>query len=143
MVEFAKRIDAFRNGRPDWYAVAEFLAPFAFEHFPELLRDDMPAKNRPEGRPAIEWYWLVHDVELIRQQRPGYTVKAAIKLLANGEAPHRVLMTDAGTGERRPGRIQSGLWKGQKPRSLEQRYYEHLRVWEKLAEEQSIEIPTT
>jgi hypothetical protein len=76
MLEFAKRLDAVRNGRPDWYAVAEFLTqPFAFEQFPELLLDDMPAKTRPEGRPAIEWYWLVHDVELLRRQRPGRTVR--------------------------------------------------------------------
>jgi hypothetical protein len=25
MLQFAKRIDAIRGGRPDWYAVAEFL----------------------------------------------------------------------------------------------------------------------
>ena len=143
MLQFAKRIDAVRNGRPDWYAVAEFLAPFAFEQFPELLLDDMSATTRPEGRPAIEYFWLVHDVELIRRQRPGCTVKDAIRLLAKGEAPHRVLMADAGTGERRPARIQSGPWNGQRPRSLEQRYYEHLRVWGKLAKEQAIKIPTT
>jgi hypothetical protein len=136
-------MDAFHNGRPDWYAVAEFLAPYAFEHFPELLLDDTPASNSRPGRPAVEWYWLAHDVELIRRQRPGCTVKAAIGRLAKGEAPHRVLVTNAGTGERRPARVQSGPWKGQKPRTLEQRYYEHLRAWEKLAEEQSIEIPTT
>jgi hypothetical protein len=141
MLEFAKRLDAVRNGRPDWYAVAEFLTqPFAFEQFPELLLDDMPAKTRPEGRPAIEWYWLVHDVELLRRQRPGRTVKGAIKLLTDGEAPHRVLVTDAGTGERRPARIQSGPWKGQKPRSLEQRYFEYKRAWKKLAAKQSMEI---
>jgi hypothetical protein len=142
MVEFAKCIDAVRNGRPDWYAVAEFLAPFAFEHFPELLLDDMPAANGRPGRPAIEWYWLVHDVDLLIRQRKCRTVKVACRLLAKGEEPYRVRVT-TGEGKRRAARMQSGPWKGKKPRSLEQRYYEHLRVWGKLAEEQSIEISTT
>jgi hypothetical protein len=123
MLRFAKDIDAMRHGRPDWYAVAEFLVPFAAEQFPQLLRDDLPA-SRPAHRPPKEnWYWLVHDVDLIRRQRRKCTVKEACRLLAKGEAPHRVLVTSA-DGRRRPGRIQSGRWAGMQAQTLEQRYYE-------------------
>jgi hypothetical protein len=138
MRQFAKNIDAIRNGRPDWYAVAEFLVPFAAEQFPELLRDDVPA-NGPAGRPPKEnWYWLVHDVDLIRQQRH-CTVKKACQQLAKGVAPHVGRIT-LGSGDRRSVRIQSGKWEGTKPKTLEQRYYEWMRGWKKESAERSLKI---
>jgi hypothetical protein len=139
MLKFAKTVDAIRNGRPDWYAVAEFLAPFAAEQFPELLSDDVPARGRP-GRPHKEnWYWLVHDVDLVRRQQH-CTIKKACLQLAKGEAPHLSRIT-LGSGERRSVWIlQSGKWKGEKPRTLEQRYYEWMRGWKKESAERSIKI---
>jgi hypothetical protein len=137
MQKFAKTIDAVRNGRPDWYAVAEFLVPFAAEQFPELLSDDVPANDGP-GRPPKEWYWLAHDVDLIRRQRH-CTIKRACLQLAKGERPYLTRVT-LGSGERQSVRIQSGKWKGEKPRTLEQRYFEWMRGWKKESEQRSIKI---
>jgi len=69
-------------------------------------------------------------------------VKAAIRLLTEGETPHSVIVT-TGDGKRHSARVQSGPWKGREPQTLEQRYHEWQRTWKKLAEEQSIEISTT
>jgi hypothetical protein len=134
MLQFAKEIGAIHGGRPDWYAVAELLAEtFA----PQLLKDG--PSSRPAHRPQKEnWFWLVHDVELIVRQR-GCTVKEACRRLAKGEKPHLVRIT-VGPGDRRQAQIQSGKWKGTKPRTLEQRYYEWLRSWKKESDERSLKI---
>jgi hypothetical protein len=125
MLQFAKDIGAMRNGRPDWYAVAERLAPFAAGEFPQLLQDDFPV-SRPAHRPRKEdWYWLFRDVDLVRRQR-NCTVKKACELLAKGEKPYRARYT-VSAGERHWIRIQSGAWQGTKAKTLEQRYYEWLR----------------
>jgi hypothetical protein len=118
MKKFAEEIGAIRGGRPDWYAVAALLA----ETFAPHLLDGAPVSHPPGRPPKENWFWLAHDVELIVRQR-GCTVKEACRRLAKGETPHRVRFTD-GRGDRRPGRIQSGRWKGTKPLTLEQRYYE-------------------
>lgn len=137
MLQFAKEIGAVRNGRPDWYAVAEYLVPFAAGKFPQLLGDDSPA-SRPAHRPPKEnWFWLVHDVNLIIRQKEGCTVIEACRLLAKGERPHRVFAYNQ-AGESREVYIQSGKWRGMKPRTLEQRYYDHLRSWTALIESQPV-----
>jgi hypothetical protein len=46
MIKLAREIGAIRNGKPDWYRVAEFFAP------PEFLQG-APA-SRPVGRPKNE-----------------------------------------------------------------------------------------
>jgi hypothetical protein len=47
MLRFAKALGAMKNGRPDWYLVAEELAAVAA---PELLKGE-PVASRPAGRP--------------------------------------------------------------------------------------------
>ena len=117
-----------RNGQPDWYAVAEHLAP------PQLLDDDLPA-SRPAHRPRGKWSWLVDDVNRVRQQK-SCTVEKACQLLAKGEFPWRVVVTDPNTGERRLFGAQP--WKRMKPKTLKRRYYEDVRRWRAFVESQPI-----
>jgi hypothetical protein len=135
MMQFATKIGAIRGGRADWYAVAEHLA----ETYARHLLGDLPV-SRPAHRPTKEnWFWLVHDVRLVRQQR-NCTVKQACRLLAKGEAFPNVVTLPTGESAR----IQAGKWMGMKPRTLEQRYYEWLREWKEISTEaERTEAPMT
>jgi hypothetical protein len=135
MVQFAKEIGAIRGGRADWYAVADHLA----ERYAPHLLGDLSA-SLPAHRPRGNWFWLVRDVGLIRQQQ-NCTIKEACRLLAKGKAFPNVV-TILPTGE--SVRLQAGKWRGMKPRTLEQRYYEWLREWKEIsAEAERTEAPMT
>jgi hypothetical protein len=134
MVQFAKEIGAIHGKRADWYAVAEHLA----ETYAPHLLGDLPA-SLPAHRPRGNWFWLVRDVGLVRQQE-NCTVKKACWLLAKGKAFPNVVTLQTGVSAR----MQAGKWRGMKPRTLEQRYYEWVREWKEIsAEAQRTEAPMT
>jgi hypothetical protein len=132
MVRFAKAIGAMRNERPDWYAVAEYLA----ESYAPHLLGDLPA-SRPAHRPRQDWYWLARDVGLVMQQE-NCTIKEACRLLAEGKAfPNVVNLPNGGSA-----RLQAGKWRGKNPDTLEQRYFEYTKEWKEIcAEGQRTEAP--
>jgi hypothetical protein len=81
LVALAKKIRAVgKGGRPDWYAVAEWLAETAF---PQLLID--PPNNRG-GRPAKNREAILYAVERVRfnamKSKQPYTLADACRDLA-------------------------------------------------------------
>jgi hypothetical protein len=134
MVRFATEIGAIHSGRADWYAVAERLA----ETYAPNLLGDLPA-GLPAHRPRQDWFWLIHDVHLVRQQQT-CTIKKGCWLLAKGKAFPNVVTLPTGESAR----IQARKWVGMKPRTLEQRYYEWIREWKEIsAEAERTEAPMT
>jgi hypothetical protein len=134
MVQFATDMGAIRGGRADWYAVAEHLAE---TYAPQLL-GDLPA-SRPAHRPRQDWFWLVRDVGLVRQQQ-NCTVKQACHLLVKGKTFPNVVTLPTGESVR----MQAGKWMRMKARTLEQRYYEWIREWKEIsAEAERTEAPMT
>lgn len=124
LVALAKTIGAIRkDGKIDWYAVAEYLAKAGDPDSPTY---ESPTKK--PGKPAVDWSWLVDDVHRLMQDQD-CSIEEACEALANGAHPHRVMgvMDD---GRKIPLRVAgSRRWKGMKAATLYQRYQEAMRPW--------------
>lgn len=124
MLGLAKEIGAVRrDGRPDWYAVAEHLAA---EQRPELLLRDTGRRRGPQARP---WRWLCHDVELVQAQRR-CSIQDACGFLSEGKYPETTVYLSAEVAQKLgvdPGthkvRAAGGRWKGMSVLTLERKYY--------------------
>jgi len=131
LVDFAKRVKAMRNGRPDWYLVAEHLA--AISH-PELLAEDGATTHGP-GRPKNDDDFLAMEVHrLVWSFDVG--VREACRRISRGDKVPIRKVHGAPTGRWTHG----SPWKGTNPGTLEQRYFRWLKDEKKRQEKLTIEI---
>jgi hypothetical protein len=131
LVDFAKRLGAMRNGRPDWYLVAEHLAAISN---PELLAED-GATTRGPGRPKNGDDFLAMEVHRLMWSF-NIGVREACRRISRGDkVPIRKVhgtSTDRWT--------RGSPWKGTNPGTLEQRYFRWLKDEKKRQEKLTIEI---
>jgi hypothetical protein len=113
LVRYAKEIGAWRNGKPDLYALIEHLAQIAK---PKLFA------VRSAGRPKGDHQSLRVDVNEVRRQKR-CSIFEACEHLSDGYHPHQTVLIMA-DGRQVPVRAALGKWKGKKPQTLEQRFYQ-------------------
>jgi hypothetical protein len=156
MLRFAKAMGAMKNGRPDWYLVAEELAAVAV---PELLEGE-PA-SRPVGRPkrSDDDTALATEINYLKETKKFPSLKKACAHLSVSDfyeqRKQRHVITDVARdsagkqlfgpdGEVLIIRKQIKLanpWKGIPAETLKRRYQAWLKVEKQRQIEMSIPIP--
>jgi hypothetical protein len=92
MLRYAEILGAMKNGRPDWYHVAEELARIAV---PELLQEDSPAGDGP-GRPRANFDWLAMEVHRVMAAYD-CGVRTACKKIALGRKADKLALPRTAT----------------------------------------------
>jgi hypothetical protein len=125
MAAYAKHLRAMKNGRPDWYLVAEHLAEIAI---PELVSQEEPSGRGP-GRPKGEYAFLAWEVDRIMREKGCGVFKACCELASPEGGPQRVRLWGGSDG---PNWLMTrgSPWTGENPRTLERRYHEWKNGWE-------------
>jgi hypothetical protein len=132
MVDFAKRVGAMRNGRPDWYGVAERLAEISK---PELVAKD-GATTRGPGRPKNDDDFLAMEVHRVMWAFDVGVREACRRISLGRKVPIRKVHG------RPPGRwaTHGSPWKDKHAGTLEQRYFRWLKGEKKRQQKLTIEI---
>ncbi len=129
MLEFAKQLGATKNGRPDWYIVAEQLAAIAV---PELLYDN-GLKKCGSGRRPKNYDFLAMEVHRVMWIN-NCGVRAACRKIAKGDK----VPLPARNGVKRY--IIGGPWKGENPGTLETQYWRWFEREEKRQKKLTVKI---
>jgi hypothetical protein len=117
MLRFAKDIGAIKNGKPDWYLVAELLARIAV---PELL-EETPAAPLP-GRPKLaDNDFLAMEIRRV-MATSACGEREACRRIARGDLVRSPVSLWRGPGDRVTVYTKGSPWKGQNPLTLEGRY---------------------
>ena len=119
-----------KNGRPDWYLVAEELAQL---FIPELLQEDTVIARGP-GRPKGNDDFFAADVHWMMQSAECGVAEACRKLSLGDQ-----MQVPSRPGTRRY--IKTDRYKGKNPDTLEQRYFRWLKREKERQQKLAIEIP--
>jgi hypothetical protein len=132
MIDFAKRVGAMKNGRPDWYLVAEHLAKISK---PELLGENGTTTRRP-GRPKNDDDFLAMEVHRVMWAFDVGVREACRRIALGWKVPIRKVHGLP------PGRwaTRGSAWKGKHPATLEQRYFRWLKGEKERQQKLTIEI---
>lgn len=132
MLAFAKRVGAWRGGRPDWYTVAERLAEISK---PELLTESVMATRGP-GRPKND----DEDFLATEVHRVMWAFNIGVR-----EACRRIDRGDKVPLPTRPGKparwTAGSPWKGTNHGTLESRYWRWRRAESERQKKLTVEIP--
>jgi hypothetical protein len=130
LLNYARRIGAMRNGRPDWYLFAEDLAKISR---PDLLEED-GAVTRGAGRPKGDADFLAMEVHRVMWAF-SVGVAGACRRISRGDKAPLLTRTwrisppgdepPSATRDDRPGRLytKGSRWQGINPKTLESRYW--------------------
>jgi hypothetical protein len=132
MVDFAKRVGAMRNGRPDWYRVAEHLAAISK---PELVAKD-GATTRGPGRSKNDDDFLAMEVHRVMWAF-GVGVRTACRRISRGD---KVPIRKVHGGPTGRWMTLGSPWKRTNPGTLEQRYFRWLKDEKKRQKKLTTEI---
>jgi hypothetical protein len=131
MVNFANRIGAMRNGRPDWYAVAVALAEISK---PELLAEDGAMTTRGPGRPKNENDFLAMEVHRVMWAFDVGAEEACRRIERGDKVP-------LATRPDKPPRFTFGSpWKGIRCTTLASRYWRWRRAEKERQEKLAVKI---